>query len=275
MYVYLPPQYFRKAYANYRFPAIELLHGSPGQPSAWVNVMNVVPIYLNAMASGKATPAVLVMPDTDGGQQYGLQCLNDPGGLQDMTYVAQEVPDWAVANLRVQRPGRRGASRATRRAATAPPTSRCSIRTWFGYAGSLSGYFAPVASQVPADGKAGGKPIDVNEFAHNKRLLEINSPDEYIRNVPVGVPQFFLAAGAADVGDVQKAETSGRSSCSGTPTCPLDIVSGGGHQAKVWRAALTPMFDWMTPGCPGRSSASRRSRLASSTRHTTRTPLAR
>ena len=104
-YVYLPPQYFQKAYANYRFPAIELLHGSPGDPSAWVNVMNVVPIYLNAMASGKAKPAVLIMPNTDGGQQYGLQCLNDPGGVQDMTYVAREVPDWAAANLRVMPPG--------------------------------------------------------------------------------------------------------------------------------------------------------------------------
>ena len=30
VYVYLPPQYFAKAYANYRFPAIELLHGAPG-----------------------------------------------------------------------------------------------------------------------------------------------------------------------------------------------------------------------------------------------------
>ena len=28
---------------------------------------------------------------------------------------------------------------------------------------------------------------------------------------------------------------------------PLDIIPGGGHQATVWRAALTPMLDWMTP----------------------------
>src|SRR5437588_9693065 len=39
VYVYLPPQYFQKAYRHYRFPAIELLHGSPGGPSAWVDVM--------------------------------------------------------------------------------------------------------------------------------------------------------------------------------------------------------------------------------------------
>ncbi len=32
---------------------------------------------------------------------------------------------------------------------------------------------------------------------------------------------------------------------------PLEIVPGGGHQATVWRAALTPMFDWMTPQLAG------------------------
>jgi hypothetical protein len=104
-YIYLPPQYFSKAYANYRFPAIELLHGSPGDPAAWVNVMNVIPVFLQAMDEHKADPAVLVMPNTDGGLQYGLQCLNDPGGIQDMTYVGKEVPAWVAANLRVQPPG--------------------------------------------------------------------------------------------------------------------------------------------------------------------------
>src|ERR1700677_4480372 len=29
VYIYLPPQYFSKTYANYKFPAVELLHGSP------------------------------------------------------------------------------------------------------------------------------------------------------------------------------------------------------------------------------------------------------
>ena len=29
---------------------------------------------------------------------------------------------------------------------------------------------------------------------------------------------------------------------------PVDIVSGGGHQAMVWRSALTPMLEWMTAG---------------------------
>jgi Putative esterase len=248
-YFYLPPQYFQKAYANYRFPAIELLHGSPGNPSAWVNVMNVVPIYLNAMASGKAKPAVLVMPNTDGGQQYGLQCLNDPGGVQDMTYVAKEVPDWATANLRVMAPGPAWGVAGYSEGGYCAANIALQNPALFGYAGSLSGYFSPVESQVPLDGKAGGTPVDVDDFAHSKKLLLINSPDEYITRVPVtvSVPQFFLAAGATDEGDVQGAELFKQELLLRDADVPLVIIPGGGHQATVWRSALTPMFDWMTP----------------------------
>ena len=248
-YVYLPPQYFQKAYADYRFPAIELLHGSPGDPSAWVNVMNVVPIYLNAMDSGKAKPAVLIMPNTDGGQQYGLQCLNDPGGVQDMTYVAREVPDWAAANLRVQAPGGAWGVAGYSEGGYCAANIALQNPALFGYAGSLSGYFAPVESQVPLDGKAGGAPVDVYDFAHSKKLLLLNSPDEYITRVPVtvSVPQFFLAAGATDQGDVQAAELFKQELLLRDADVPLDIIPGGGHQATVWRAALTPMLDWMTP----------------------------
>jgi enterochelin esterase-like enzyme len=248
-YVYLPPQYFQKAYASYRFPVIELLHGSPGDPSAWVNVMNVVPIYLNAMDAGRAKPAVLVMPNTDGGQQYGLQCLNDPGGVQDMTYVAHVVPDWVAANLRVMPPGQAWGVAGYSEGGYCAANIALQNPALFGFAGSLSGYFSPIESQVPAHGTAGGSPIDVNDFAHSKKLLLLNSPDEYIEHVPVtvSVPQFFLAAGATDEGDVQAAELFKQELLLRDADVPLDIVPGGGHQATVWRAALTPMFDWMTP----------------------------
>src|ERR1700749_1668905 len=83
VYIYLPPQYFQKRYAHYKFPVIELLHGSPGNPQAWVDVMSVIPTFLAQLAVHPEDAAVLVMPDTDGGLQYELQCLNDPGGIQD------------------------------------------------------------------------------------------------------------------------------------------------------------------------------------------------
>ena len=106
VYVYLPPQYFQKRYAHYKFPVIELLHGSPGDPQAWVDVMSVIPTFLSLLATHPGDSAVLVMPDTDGGHQYELQCLNDPGGIQDMTFVDRDVPEAIARIARVQPPGR-------------------------------------------------------------------------------------------------------------------------------------------------------------------------
>ncbi len=102
---------------------------------------------------------------------------------------------------------------------------------------------------MPANGQPGGKPIDVFEFARNKKLLTRNSPVEYVTQMPtsVFVPQFFLAAGAADGNDIQGAETFKQELALRDAAVPLDIVQGGGHQGGVWREALTPMFDWMTP----------------------------
>jgi enterochelin esterase-like enzyme len=244
-YIYLPPQYFSKAYATYRFPAIELLHGSPGDPASWVNVLNVIPVLLQAMAEHRAAPAVLVMPNTDGGLQYALQCLNDPHGLQDMTYVGKEVPAWVAANLRVQPPGPAWGVAGYSEGGYCAANIGLQYAARFGAVGSISGYFSPIPSRIPVN----GRPRNVSVYAHDAHLLLLNTPDKYILQIPINeiVPQFFLAAGATDSGDVSAAETFRQELELRTASVPLDIVAGGGHQARVWRAALTPMFDWMTP----------------------------
>src|SRR5580693_1731953 len=86
VYVYLPPQYFQPAYSKYRFPVIELLHGQPGEPQDWINVVGVTTTLDALMARKQAQPAVLVMPDANGGEQISLQCLNQVHGPQDLTY---------------------------------------------------------------------------------------------------------------------------------------------------------------------------------------------
>ena len=251
VYIYLPPQYFSKAYASYKFPAVELLHGSPGQPATWIDVMNVIPIYLHLLATHQAAPAVLVMPDTEGGLQYGLQCLNDPHGVQDMTFVGKEVPDWVTANLRVQKPGLAWGVAGYSEGGFCAANIGLQYAARFGFDGVLSGYFAPdTISRVPLGGKQNGKPHDVNVFKHSPRwLLVRNTPDQYILRVPIGVvvPQFFLAAGATDVADVQAAESFRQLLLTRVAEVqPPMIVRGAGHQALVWRTALSPMLAWMT-----------------------------
>jgi enterochelin esterase-like enzyme len=249
VYVYLPPQYFQKPYAHHRFPVVELLHGSPGNPQAWVDVMGVIPTFLSLLENHPADAAVLVMPDTDGGQQYALQCLNNPGGIQDMTFVAQDVPDYIARLVRVQPPGRAwglaGYSEGgycTANIALQEPES-------YGAVGVMSGYFAPIPSQVPSGNKPGGKPYLVNVFRDNPVLQLINTPSEYITRVPVNLqlPAFWLAAGAQDRADVDAAANFRQLLQTRLANVPFIIVPGGGHQGSVWRAALGPMLSWMTP----------------------------
>lgn len=244
-YVYLPPQYFSKAYATYRFPAIELLHGAPGQPSAWIDVMNVVPTFLRLLKEHRARPAVLVMPNTDGGLQYALQCLNDPNGLQDMTYVGKDVQHWAATNLRVQQAGPAWGIAGYSEGGFCAANIALQYPARFGAAGVLSGYFAPIKSRVPVN----GMPRNINVYRNYPHLEMVNSPDEYITRIParVSIPHFFLAAGAADPGDVNAAQTFRQELGLRDAGVPLVIIPGGGHQALVWRAALTPMLGWMAP----------------------------
>ncbi len=249
VYVYLPPQYFQKHYAHYRFPVIELLHGSPGDPQAWVDVMSIIPTFLSQLATHPEDSAVLVMPDTDGGLQYELQCLNDPGGIQDMTFIDRDVPEAIARIARVQPPGRAWGLAGYSEGGYCAANIALQDPAGYGAAGVMSGYFAPVSSQVPAGGKPGGKPRVVSVFAGRPALEQLNSPRWYITRVPVNaqIPAFWLAAGAKDRPDVQAAANFRQLLLTRVANVPLDIVPGGGHQGSVWRAALDPMLKWMTP----------------------------
>jgi enterochelin esterase-like enzyme len=261
VYVYLPPQYFQKAYAHYKFPAVELLHGSPGNPQAWLSVLDVIPTYLSLLEAHPSDAAVLVMPDTDGGQQYGLQCLNNPGGIQDMTFVAQDVPNYLARFVRVQAPGPAWGVAGYSEGGYCAANIAMQEPDRYGAAGIMSGYFVPIQSQVPKDDKPGGKPYTVNVFAGHPGLQLINSPSAYITKLPLAVrlPAFWLAAGVQDKQDVNAAANfrqlvqtrllvQNRLLLQNRPTnVPFMVVPDGGHQGSVWRAALGPMLAWMTP----------------------------
>ena len=248
VYVYLPPQYFQKAYRHYKFPVIELLHGSPGGPEAWVDVMGVIPTFLGLLQSHPGDAAVLVMPDTDGGRQYELQCLNDPGGIQDLTFTALDVPRAIARIARVQPPGRAWGLAGYSEGGYCAANIALQDPAGYGAAGVLSGYFSPVPSHVPAGGRTGGQPRLVNVFLGRPGLQLINTPRAYVTRVPASqaLPAFWLAAGAQDKPDVTAAVNFRQLLRTRVANVPLVVIPGG-HQGSVWRAALGPMLRWMTP----------------------------
>lgn len=248
VYIYLPPQYFLAKYGTYRFPVMEMLHGSPGNPEQWVNPMNILPTLDDMIASRQADPVVLVMPDTDGSEKNSLQCLNAVG-IQDATYVAVDVPNFVAANYRVQPPGRAWGVAGLSEGGYCAANLALQYPDRFGYAGVMSGYFEPLDDLVPPRNHPGAAPVYVAPFAGNRKLQRRNSPSIYITQLPVGtlIPQFFLAAGQLDAQDVQAAESFRQEAQLYQANVPLVLVPNASHDATAWRGALRPMFSWMTP----------------------------
>ena len=72
--IYLPPDYDS---SDRRYPALYLLHGSGDDQTGWIQFGEVHRIANRAIASGQATPMVIVMPDADTGRRG---YFNSPDG---------------------------------------------------------------------------------------------------------------------------------------------------------------------------------------------------
>jgi len=202
VWVYLPPQYFQPAYAAVRFPVMELLHGFPGSPRDWVNVVGITTTLRQEIQAGRAKPVVLVMPDVNGGRGISLQCLNQPDGPRDATYLARDLPAAVAGLLRVQPPGPAWAVAGYSEGGFCAAELGLRFGQDYGYAGVLSGYFAPLANRL------GSPPRPVSPYGHDRALKRLDTPAHLVTALPATrpVPQFWIGAGAGDRQDVASAD---------------------------------------------------------------------
>jgi enterochelin esterase-like enzyme len=243
VYIFLPPQYFQPAYHAYRFPVVELIHGQPGEPQDWITVVGVTRAFGRLLATGRAQPAVLVMPDANGGRAVSLQCLNQAGGPQDLTYLAVDLPADIARTLRVLPPGPAWGVAGYSEGGFCAANMALRYPRNYGFAGVLSGYFTPMNNRL------GGFGRPVSPFAGDGRLREQNTPLDEIRRLPaaVSVPRFWLGAGAGSRRDVADTERFWRQLRRRHADAPLTLTRGG-HTMITWRAQVPPMLAWMTRG---------------------------
>jgi enterochelin esterase-like enzyme len=242
VYVWLPPQYFQPGhYQKYRFPVVELLHGFPGQPQDWITVLGVNVILNNLIDEHKADPAILVMPDSNGGRGISLQCLNQYHGAQDDTYLSKDLPDFIEHRLRVQPLGAGWGIGGYSEGGFCAANLGLQHGTTFNAAAVMSGYF------VPSDNQLMNPSREVYPFASKKQAAE-NTPSKLLRSLPLGrpIPQFWLGAGNGDAQDVHAAENFDELVQLRQPNVTLKLVPNGGHTMQTWRQLLPPMLTWMT-----------------------------
>jgi len=275
VYIYLPPQYFESQYKNYRFPVIELIHGQPGEPQDWINVVGVQVTLDQLVRRGQASPAVLVMPDANGGNDISLQCLNQAGGPQDLTYLARDVPPVVAHMLRVQPPGVGWGVAGYSEGGFCAANMALRYRFRYGFAASMSGYFSPFDNKLVDPSRM------VSPFGKNALLRRENTPLDEVRALAPGatLPQFWLGAGKADRLDTANAEYFWQELLLHQANVPLVLTPGGGHTMSTWHAEVPPMLAWMTKGLTAAVANEQRialaKRAAASHHHSRRRPAIR
>ncbi|MEV0180250.1 alpha/beta hydrolase-fold protein [Streptomyces sp. NPDC050625] len=100
-FVYLPPQYFQKAYARQRFPVIVTLSGYPGSIFNLAEHLRVSQTAGELQKSGRMQPTIMVMIRPTIAPPRDTECVDVPGGPQTETFLAKDLPEALKSAYRV------------------------------------------------------------------------------------------------------------------------------------------------------------------------------
>lgn len=100
-FVYLPPQYFQKAYYRQRFPVIVALSGYPGSIYNLAQHLRVSQTAGQLQKSGQMQPTIMVMIRPTIAPPRDTECVDVPGGPQTETFLARDLPDALKSAYRV------------------------------------------------------------------------------------------------------------------------------------------------------------------------------
>lgn len=240
--IFLPPQYFQSRYAKLRFPVMELLHGGPGTPSDYTRVLKVSEVYLDLLNAQQAKPAVLVMPDTNGGRDIALQCLDTANGPKDETYLATDVPAVLTARLRLLPPGPAWGIAGYSEGGFCAANLGLRHPKSYGLAGVMSGYFEPLPfSRLPRR---------ADPFAGDRGLRSANAPSIVLRRLTTPPPAFWVMTGSGSKRDLLSAQNFVAGLRRFQPGLTTIVVKGGRHDYQAWRQALPRLLTWATLRLP-------------------------
>jgi enterochelin esterase-like enzyme len=243
-YVYLPPQYFQRAYARARFPVVLALTGYPNDTWSIIKWLALPATAARLVAAKRIKPAIYLMMNVSPALPRDTECTNVPAGLQVFSFFGTDVPRAMEQTFRVQT-GRTGW--ATLGYSTG---AYCAVKLammasgQYASAVSLAGYFNAIQDQSTGD-LYGGSAAYRNDNNLDWRLMHLPAP-------PVSV--------------LATTSRSGELSYPGTLYFlrnvhpPMHgyslILPQGGHNYRTWDRELPQSLEWLSkrlaPAAPQR-----------------------
>jgi enterochelin esterase-like enzyme len=231
-YVYLPPQYFKPAFVNTRFPVVELLHGDPGMASGWIYALHVPEVMDHEIDSGKIGPMIIVMPSTYIGK-HGQDCVDAPHGDLDDTYLTSDVSTDVVASFRALPLGLHWGIGGLSDGGFCAANLALRHPGDYGAAASMDGFFSPQADLKVLSKVLGTDPLS----------LRANDPTSLVLDASRQLPRFWIMSGTGNSVDTLAARYFREAVTTREPHYELTVAKGT-HTTPAWRAALPNLLEW-------------------------------
>jgi len=236
-FVWVPPAWFGRN--EPQLPVIELLHGTPGDPSDWTRASYADATALAFAEQHNGVAPILVMPDINGSFSADSECVDSAAYGDVETYLTKTVPEFMQKKFNAKTtPGSiaiaglsEGGLCATMLALRHPKE----YPAFANFSGDASPTYQYVGKQQTIQVLFGGSAADYN--AHNPPYL-------LTQQHFAGMAGWF-EAGAQDSGSVQAAQTlQGLASKAGIDTCIA--TPPGAHNFDFWTRAFQDSLPWLS-----------------------------
>jgi S-formylglutathione hydrolase FrmB len=234
--VWLPPQYFQKAYAKATFPVLMALPGQPGTPAGIFRKLDLATNATSAVTQDQMKPFIAVVPPLEIAAPRDTECTDIPHGPQADSWLSTDVKEDVVRHFRVTPDHWSTMGWSTGGFCAAKMLLRHS--TSFGAAVSIGGYFA-----AEEDHSTG------NLFNHSSTLRNQNSPLWLIKHTLTYPVHLLIITSKADreswggvaYADADKAVAA----ATGIPGVSTIILPAGGHNFSTYAATVAPALTWL------------------------------
>jgi S-formylglutathione hydrolase FrmB len=234
--VWLPPQYFQKAYAKTTFPVLMALPGQPGTPAGIFRRLDLAANGTRAVAQGQAKPFIAVIPPLEIAAPRDTECTDIPHGPQADAWLSTDIKEDVVRHFRVTPDHWSTLGWSTGGFCAAKMLLR--HPTSFGAAVSIGGYFAAEEDKTTG-----------NLFNHSRTLRNENSPLWLITHTLAYPVHLLIITSKADseswngvaYADAQKAVAA----AAGIPGVSTIVLPTGGHNFGTYAGTVAPALAWL------------------------------
>lgn len=244
VYVWLPPEYAQ--HPDLQYPVLELLHGVPDSPGAWMTQMHVAQRMRTAISTGTVHPFIMVIPVVTpyadhSSMRDNEECTDLSSTDKIETWLTQDVRTMVLNNFRAIDAasgwGLMGYSTGGFCSANLvlkhPDSYKAAV--------SISGYYSPESPLV----------------MDNSMLAQQNDPIWRVRNTRTPAVSLLMTASSQDPVDPpsepQALIDAARAGAGSKSTEIQQYIAplGGGHNQSAWEKMLPTAFRWLSQRLSG------------------------